>query len=52
MQILSQVLHVKGLTPLVKDPLISSSFINVMSERVCDGIERKMERVHSKFHYE
>ena len=52
MQILSVVLHVKGLSPLVKDLLISSSFINVMWEWVCDAIERKMERVHSKFPYE
>ena len=48
-----EVLHVKRLSPLVKDDIfIILHLINVKREWVCDTVERGMEEVHSKFQYE
>ena len=51
MHILSELLHIKSLSPLVKDDVLYILHLLLMycGEWECDAIERGMEGVHSKF---
>ena len=50
---LVEVLHVKSLSPLVKDDVfIILHLIDVLWEWVCDVVDKGIEGVHYEFHYE
>ena len=50
-----EVLHIKSLSPLVKDDgsyiLYFSFCFDVLWDWVCDVVERGIEGVHSEFNY-
>ena len=52
MEILSEVLHVKSLSPLVKDDALYILHLLLINcgEWVCNAIERGMKGVHFEFH--
>ena len=54
MKILSEVLHVKSPSPLVKDYVLYILYLLSMYSGLweCDVVERGNEGVHSKFYYE